>query len=234
MNTQHDPPWAQAADPSAMGLDIHNLVDDDFADILNSDLFSTDLTDFNGLESTASTAQHPFGNALVQLSGHDGTKQPSGVLADVSEPIVTTTGSQEPAKTSVDPHEVFARNQYVHHGFVDLPQADHRLENGMLRTLPTPNSSEVYGKSLEYNSYPHMEPQQEQQGVQQRWPWSHTDVVSTLQHRRVLNTNFVLGTRTCTHHLSLLLLMVLRALYRMCQTTYPKGLLVSALSPLQL
>ena len=171
----NDPPWAQAGDPNAMGLDMSNMAEDEFADLLNPEyLNNADFSNLSTFDTTTShVTQHPFGDSLVQSSGQDGFGQPPQFYSQDSRPQTSGPSPVQP----YPPHAVgsfgaFPPGQYIQ------PGPGNGYDHAMRGALPTPNSSELYGKQgLEYFHQQQMRMQQ-QQRMQQAYRTASTDMVN--------------------------------------------------------
>lgn len=126
-----------------MGLDVQ---DEDLSEFLNFNEFST----YNALESGDTAATQPFGDDLA-LPGDIGNEV-DDALPYFDEHSRSITAAQTSQAFEASPprqdHRAIATSS--HYGPRDFQRATNDVFNNPMRgSLPTPNSSEMYGKSAE-------------------------------------------------------------------------------------
>ena len=174
MNQHPDQPWAYPTS-ATMGLDMHNITEEDFADFLNPEFLGPDFNSLGGFDVTSDdVTQQPFGEGLVQSSGQQGLDISARTHVYGSRPGTSAPhGLQQPFDIS-HPGSIghLPHGQFIH------PSHGEAFDNAMRGAPPTPNSSELYAEN-----YGLFQQQQQLNRSQQPFAGPGADLVRSFNHR---------------------------------------------------
>ena len=144
MNQDNGSEWgAHAGTSNDLGL---GMQDEDFADILNPEIFG-DFGHFNALDSDNRIERHsPFGNSLSLPTNADDELSRTLQYFDAHSRPDEVGGGPDGFMRAPASREYPAVDPSIAYNGHEIPQANNVQSDFMRGALPTPNSSEMYGR----------------------------------------------------------------------------------------